>query len=51
MPSPAIYCTAAAMHTRRLRIGTMGNIVPLYDPLRIAEEPPFWITSPTAASN
>jgi alkanesulfonate monooxygenase SsuD/methylene tetrahydromethanopterin reductase-like flavin-dependent oxidoreductase (luciferase family) len=38
MPSPAIYCAAAAAHTRRLRIGPMGYIVPLYDPLRIVEE-------------
>ena len=38
MPSPSIYCAAAAARTRRLRIGTMGNIVPLYDPLRIAED-------------
>lgn len=38
MPSPSIYCAAAAAHTRRLRIGTMGNVVPLYDPLRIAED-------------
>jgi alkanesulfonate monooxygenase SsuD/methylene tetrahydromethanopterin reductase-like flavin-dependent oxidoreductase (luciferase family) len=38
MPSPSIYCAAAAVHTRRLRIGTMGNVVPLYDPLRIAED-------------
>jgi alkanesulfonate monooxygenase SsuD/methylene tetrahydromethanopterin reductase-like flavin-dependent oxidoreductase (luciferase family) len=38
MPSPSIYCAAAAAHTRRLRIGTMGNVAPLYDPLRIAED-------------
>ena len=38
MPSPSIYCAAAAAHTRRLRVGTMGNVVPLYDPLRIAED-------------
>jgi alkanesulfonate monooxygenase SsuD/methylene tetrahydromethanopterin reductase-like flavin-dependent oxidoreductase (luciferase family) len=38
MPSPSIYCAMAAGHTRRLRIGTMGNIAPLYDPLRIAED-------------
>ena len=38
MPSPSIYCAMAAAHTRRLRIGTMGNIAPLYDPLRIAED-------------
>jgi len=38
MPSPSIYCAAAAAHTRRLRVGTMGNVVPFYDPLRIAED-------------
>jgi len=38
MPSPSIYCAAAAAHTRWLRVGTMGNVVPLYDPLRIAED-------------
>ena len=38
MPSPSIYCAAAAARTRRLRIGTMGNIAPLYDPLRIVED-------------
>jgi alkanesulfonate monooxygenase SsuD/methylene tetrahydromethanopterin reductase-like flavin-dependent oxidoreductase (luciferase family) len=38
MPSPSIYCAAAAAHTRRLRVGTMGNVAPLYDPLRIVED-------------
>ncbi len=38
MPSPAVFCAGAAAHTRRLRIGPMGYIVPLYDPLRIVEE-------------
>src|SRR4051794_5486626 len=38
MPSPPVYCTGAAARTRRLRIGPMGYIVPLYDPLRIVEE-------------
>ena len=38
MPSPSIYCAAAAARTRRLRIGTMGNVAPLYDPLRIVED-------------
>jgi alkanesulfonate monooxygenase SsuD/methylene tetrahydromethanopterin reductase-like flavin-dependent oxidoreductase (luciferase family) len=38
MPAPSIYCTGAAAHTRRLRIGPMGFIAPLYNPLRIAEE-------------
>jgi alkanesulfonate monooxygenase SsuD/methylene tetrahydromethanopterin reductase-like flavin-dependent oxidoreductase (luciferase family) len=38
MPSPSIYCAAAATHTRRLRVGPMGYIVPLYNPLRIVED-------------
>jgi alkanesulfonate monooxygenase SsuD/methylene tetrahydromethanopterin reductase-like flavin-dependent oxidoreductase (luciferase family) len=38
MASPAVYCASAAAHTRRLRIGPMGYIVPLYNPLRIVEE-------------
>ena len=38
MPAPSIYCTGAAAHTRRLRIGPMGFIAPLYNPIRIAEE-------------
>jgi alkanesulfonate monooxygenase SsuD/methylene tetrahydromethanopterin reductase-like flavin-dependent oxidoreductase (luciferase family) len=38
MPTPSVYCAAAAAHTKRLRIGPMGYIVPLYDPLRILEE-------------
>ena len=38
MPTPSIYCAAAAAHTRRLRIGPMGFVAPLYDPIRIAED-------------
>lgn len=38
MPTPSIFCTGAAMHTRRMRIGPMGYLVPLYNPLRILEE-------------
>jgi alkanesulfonate monooxygenase SsuD/methylene tetrahydromethanopterin reductase-like flavin-dependent oxidoreductase (luciferase family) len=38
MPSPSIYCAAAAGRTRRMRHGPMGYVVPLYDPLRIAED-------------
>jgi alkanesulfonate monooxygenase SsuD/methylene tetrahydromethanopterin reductase-like flavin-dependent oxidoreductase (luciferase family) len=38
MPSPSIYCAAAAARTRRMRHGPMGYVVPLYDPLRIAED-------------
>ncbi|TMA07748.1 MAG: LLM class flavin-dependent oxidoreductase [Deltaproteobacteria bacterium] len=38
MPSPSIYCTGAAARTRRMRHGPMGYVVPLYDPVRIAED-------------
>jgi alkanesulfonate monooxygenase SsuD/methylene tetrahydromethanopterin reductase-like flavin-dependent oxidoreductase (luciferase family) len=38
MPSPSIYCAGAAARTRRLRVGAMGYVAPLYDPLRIAED-------------
>ena len=38
MPSPAIFCTGAAMRTSRIRVGPMGYVPPLYHPLRIAEE-------------
>jgi len=38
MPSPSIYCAAAAARTGRMRVGAMGYVAPLYDPLRIAED-------------
>ncbi len=38
MPSPAVYCTGGAARTRRLRLGPMGYIPFLYNPLRIVEE-------------
>ena len=38
MPSPPVYCTGGAVCTRRIRLGPMGYIPPLYDPLRIVEE-------------
>jgi len=38
MPSPPVYCTGAALHTRRMRLGPMGYIPALYNPLRIVEE-------------
>jgi alkanesulfonate monooxygenase SsuD/methylene tetrahydromethanopterin reductase-like flavin-dependent oxidoreductase (luciferase family) len=38
MPSPAIFCTGAALRTSRIRVGPMGYVPPLYHPLRIAEE-------------
>jgi alkanesulfonate monooxygenase SsuD/methylene tetrahydromethanopterin reductase-like flavin-dependent oxidoreductase (luciferase family) len=36
--SPSLYAVAAGARTRRLRLGPMGYIVPLYHPLRLAEE-------------
>lgn len=38
MTSPTVYCTGGAAHTKKMRIGPMGYIVPLYDPIRILEE-------------
>ena len=36
--SPSIYLAAGSAYTRRMRLGSMGYIVPLYHPLRLAEE-------------
>jgi alkanesulfonate monooxygenase SsuD/methylene tetrahydromethanopterin reductase-like flavin-dependent oxidoreductase (luciferase family) len=38
MSSPSLYAVGAGACTKRLRIGPMGYIVPLYHPLRLAEE-------------
>ena len=38
MSSPSLYAVGAGARTRRLRLGPMGYIVPLYHPLRLAEE-------------
>jgi alkanesulfonate monooxygenase SsuD/methylene tetrahydromethanopterin reductase-like flavin-dependent oxidoreductase (luciferase family) len=37
-PSPNLFLAAAAARTRRIRLGSMVNILPLYDPVRLAEE-------------
>jgi alkanesulfonate monooxygenase SsuD/methylene tetrahydromethanopterin reductase-like flavin-dependent oxidoreductase (luciferase family) len=37
-PSPAVYLAAVAQRTRRLRLGPLVYIVPLYHPLRLIEE-------------
>ena len=37
-PTPAIFCACGAARTRRIRLGPMGYIAPLYDPIRIVEE-------------
>ncbi len=36
--SPSLYVVGAGARTRHLRIGPMGYVVPLYHPLRLAEE-------------
>jgi alkanesulfonate monooxygenase SsuD/methylene tetrahydromethanopterin reductase-like flavin-dependent oxidoreductase (luciferase family) len=36
--SPSLYAVGAGARTCRIRIGPMGYIVPLYHPLRLAEE-------------
>ena len=36
--SPSLYAVGAGARTRRMRLGPMGYIVPLYHPLRLAEE-------------
>jgi alkanesulfonate monooxygenase SsuD/methylene tetrahydromethanopterin reductase-like flavin-dependent oxidoreductase (luciferase family) len=36
--SPNLLIAALAGRTRRLRLGTLGNVVPLYEPWRLAEE-------------
>lgn len=38
MPSPNSYVIAAGMQTRRIRLGAMGYVVPLHNPVRLAEE-------------
>jgi alkanesulfonate monooxygenase SsuD/methylene tetrahydromethanopterin reductase-like flavin-dependent oxidoreductase (luciferase family) len=38
MSSPSLYAVGGAQHTKHMRLGPMGYIVPLYHPLRLAEE-------------
>ncbi len=38
MPSPLIVATAASQRTQRIRLGTAVNLLPLYPPLRCAED-------------
>jgi alkanesulfonate monooxygenase SsuD/methylene tetrahydromethanopterin reductase-like flavin-dependent oxidoreductase (luciferase family) len=38
VPSPNLFLSAVAQRTHRLRIGALGYIVPLYDPVRLLEE-------------
>ncbi|HLI27709.1 MAG TPA: LLM class flavin-dependent oxidoreductase [Chloroflexota bacterium] len=37
-PSPSVFLAAAAQRTRRLRLGPMVYVLPLYNPMRLAEE-------------
>jgi alkanesulfonate monooxygenase SsuD/methylene tetrahydromethanopterin reductase-like flavin-dependent oxidoreductase (luciferase family) len=37
-PSPSVFLAAAAQHTRRLRLGTLVYLLPLYHPLRLIDE-------------
>jgi alkanesulfonate monooxygenase SsuD/methylene tetrahydromethanopterin reductase-like flavin-dependent oxidoreductase (luciferase family) len=38
VPSPNLFLAAAAQRTRRLRLGPLSVILPLYDPIRLLEE-------------
>lgn len=38
MPSPAMFCAGAAQHTSRIRIGPMGYVPALHNPIAIVEE-------------
>jgi alkanesulfonate monooxygenase SsuD/methylene tetrahydromethanopterin reductase-like flavin-dependent oxidoreductase (luciferase family) len=38
MPSPNLMLAALAQRTKRIRMGSMINILPFYDPVRLAEE-------------
>lgn len=37
-PSPNVLLAAAAVRTRRIRLGPLVNVLPLYDPVRLVEE-------------
>ena len=38
MPSPFLFAAAAAQRTQRIGIGTAVTLLPLHDPIRVAEE-------------
>lgn len=38
MSAPSLYTVGAGARTKRMRLGGMGHIVPLHQPLRLAEE-------------
>ena len=37
-PSPSVFLAAAAQRTKRIRLGPLVFLLPLYEPLRLAEE-------------
>jgi alkanesulfonate monooxygenase SsuD/methylene tetrahydromethanopterin reductase-like flavin-dependent oxidoreductase (luciferase family) len=37
-PSPALFLAAASQRTRNIRLGPLGCLLPLYNPLRLIEE-------------
>lgn len=37
-PSPALFLSAVAQRTKRIRLGPLVYLLPLYDPLRLVEE-------------
>lgn len=41
MPSPAVFATAIAAKTKRIRIGTAVVVLPLHNPIRAAEDLAF----------
>lgn len=38
MSQPAVYCMGGGLNTRRMRLGPMGFVVPLYHPIRLLED-------------
>ena len=37
-PSPALFLAAATQRTKRIRLGPLVYLLPLYDPLRLIED-------------
>ncbi|MCP5026620.1 MAG: LLM class flavin-dependent oxidoreductase [Actinomycetia bacterium] len=37
-PSPNLFLAAAAQRTQHIRLGSLVNVLPLYDPIRLVEE-------------
>jgi len=42
-PSPAVIASAMAAVTSRIKIGSAGIILPLHNPIRVAEDTHSWI--------